>query len=205
MPIDLATVLALAQACAPSVAPMTLASVLRVESGFDPLVIGINTPRHARLTPKSLAEATATAERLIAAGDNIDLGLGQINSRNLAWLGLSAADAFDPCRNLAASAQVIAAGYDRAGPRPGAEQAALRTALSYYNTGDAQRGFRNGYVTKVTAAAGRIVPALQPNNSQTPTVAPEPAPLPPAWDVFARAARPAATFVFNPQPSGDDH
>ncbi len=204
MPIDLATVLALAQACAPSVAPMTLASVLRVESGFDPLVIGINTPRHARIAPKSAAEAIATAGRLIAAGDSIDLGLGQINSRNLAWLGLSVADAFDPCRNLAASARVIAAGYDRAGPRPGAEQAALRTALSYYNTGDPQRGIRNGYVAKVTAAAGRIVPALQPDPPQSPAAEPKPARLLPAWDVFGNATRPTATVVFNTRPSGVD-
>jgi type IV secretion system protein VirB1 len=99
---------------------------------------------------------------------------------------------------------VLAAGYDRASPQPGAAQAALRTALSYYNTGDAQRGFRNGYVTKVTAAAGRIVPALQPNTAQRPTAEPEPAQLPPAWDVFAKAARSTASFVIDPQPSGDD-
>jgi type IV secretion system protein VirB1 len=204
MPIDLPTMMALAEACAPTVAASTLLAVAQAESGLEPLAIGVNGRRPARIIASSKVEAVTVAERLIAAGGAPDLGIAQINSRNLAWLGLSVADAFDPCRNLAASARVIAAGYDRADPRPGAEQAALRTALSYYNTGDAQRGLRNGYVTKVVAAAGRIVPALQPGAPPAPAAEPMPAPPPPAWDVFAKTARSTATFVFTPQPSGDD-
>lgn len=204
MPIDLPIMTALAQACAPSVTASTLLAVARTESGFEPLAIGVGGRRPARFMAPSKAEAVATAERLLAAGANLDLGLAQINGRNLGWLGLSVADAFDPCRNLAAAARVLAAGYDRVGAQRGAEQAALRTALSYYNTGDAQRGFHNGYVTKVTAAAGQIVPALQADIPRTPTAEPIPAPRPPAWDVFANAPGPTAAFVFNPQPSGDD-
>jgi type IV secretion system protein VirB1 len=94
---------------------------------------------------------------------------------------------------------VIAADYDRAAPQPGAEQAALRTSLSLYNTGDPARGFRNGYVAKVTAAAGQIVPALQPGSAQT---AAPPPPPPPSWDVFARVGA-AAGFVFSPAAVGD--
>jgi type IV secretion system protein VirB1 len=205
MPIDLPTMMNLAQACAPTVATSTLLAVAKAESGFEPLAIGVNGRHPARIVAPSKADAVATAERLVAAGGAPDLGLAQINVRNLAWLGLSVADAFDPCHNLAASARVIAAGYDRASPRPGAEQAALRIALSYYNTGDPQRGFRNGYVAKVTAAASRIVPALQPDTPQSPAAESKPDQAPPAWDVFANATRPTATVVFNPQPSGDDH
>jgi type IV secretion system protein VirB1 len=204
MPIDLPIMMDLAQACAPAVAASTLLAVAQAESGYEPLAIGVNGRRPARIIAPSKGEAITIAERLIAAGGAPDLGLAQINARNLAWLGLTVADAFDPCRNLAASARVLAAGYDRAGPQPGAEQAALRTALSYYNTGDPQRGFHNGYVAKVTAAVGRIVPALQPGAPQTSAAEPTPAPPPPAWDVFAKAASPTATFVINPQSTGDD-
>jgi len=203
MPIALAAFLTLAQACAPSVAPVTLGSVVRIESGFDPLVIGINSPRRERVTPKSTAEAVSTAERLIAAGDSIDLGLGQINSRNLAWLGLSVAESFDPCRNLAAAARVLKADFDRAGRTPGDEQTALRTALSYYNTGDAGRGFRNGYVAKVTAAANQIVPALSTVADAAVPAAPSPEPPPAAWDVFARPSTPTAGFVFAARTEDD--
>lgn len=201
MPLPIPVVLALSTACAPAAAPETLVSVVRVESGFDPLVIGVNGRRPAQIHPTSKAEAVATAERLMAQGANFDLGLGQINVRNLTPLGLSIEDAFDPCRNLAAAAQVLAADYGLASPRPGTEQAALRTSLSLYNTGDAARGFRNGYVARVTAAAAQIVPALQLDAAK-PAAAPLPPPPPPTWDVFASGPPPTAGFVFSPATPG---
>lgn len=200
MVLSLLTVTALAVQCAPSVAPQTLLAVVRVESGLDPLVIGVNGRQPRQLRSATMSEAVTKAERLIASGANLDLGLGQINVRNLAPLGLTVADAFDPCRNLAASARLLAVDYDLAGSRPGAEQAALRTSLSLYNTGGVLRGFQNGYVAKVVEAAGRIVPALQPNQHTPAASAP---PSAPAWDVFARPAGQSAAFVFTPAVAGD--
>jgi type IV secretion system protein VirB1 len=152
-----------------------------------------------QLYPSSLPDATAAAQRLINRGLSIDLGLGQINSRNLSALGLSVSQAFDPCRNLAASAQVVAAGYQRAAPVPGLEQAALQTSLSFYNTGDPRRGFRNGYVAKVLAAAHELAPPIAPN--ATPSADPGP-PTPPAWDVFGEISATKAAFVFSPNDAG---
>jgi type IV secretion system protein VirB1 len=60
MPIDLTSLITLAAACAPSIDQGVLLSVAKVESGFEPLAIGVNSkPRrswrrsHAsrRLTP----------------------------------------------------------------------------------------------------------------------------------------------------------
>ena len=202
MPLPLIDMQHLVATCAPEVAPQTLLSIAKVESGFDPLAIGVNGPRPTRLHPRSKEEAVATATRLIATGANVDLGVSQINSRNLGWLGLTVPDAFDPCRNLAASAKIMAADYDRAASMAPGEQTALHTALSYYNTGDPRRGYRNGYVAKVMAAAGQVVPALTPEGDHSP-VAPVTPPAP-AWDVFARRSEPTSGFVFNPQLSGDD-
>jgi hypothetical protein len=42
-----------------------------------------------------------SARRLIAAGHSVYLGPWQINSRNLALLGLGVADAFEPCKAVA--------------------------------------------------------------------------------------------------------
>ncbi|MEO8112766.1 MAG: conjugal transfer protein, partial [Phenylobacterium sp.] len=120
-------------------------------------------------------------------------GIAQINVANLDRLGLSLADAFDPCANLAASARVLADGYRRAAPAAGEEQRGLRTALSYYNTGHPDRGLRNGYVTKVVAAAARLSPAATPARAVAP-----PRAEPPAWDVFGRARLVPATFVMTP-------
>src|SRR5690606_16182090 len=175
----------LAATCAPTVAAETLLAVAKVESGFDPLAIGVNGAPRVTVRAKSSAEAVRQASALITAGRSVDLGLAQINSRNLGWLGLTVEAAFDPCRNLAAAARVLQDGYDRSGADAVGEQPALRTALSYYNTGNARRGFANGYVAKVEKAAAQVVPAIQaePDASE-----PEPpSPPPPSWDVFGQA------------------
>ena len=189
MPLDLATLLTLAPVCAPTVAPSTLLAVAQAESGFDPYVIGINGPKPSHLTFNSRSAAADAARRLVSRGQNIDLGLAQINVRNLPRLGLSIDAAFDPCRNLAASAQVLQADFARAAPGAGEEQAGLRAALSYYNTGSPDRGVANGYVAKVIAAASQIVPALA---ASAPSAKPATTPANlerPGWAVFRRRDR----------------
>lgn len=89
------------------------------------------------------------------------------------------ADAFDPCRSLAAGATVLQRNYLAVRALAADDQSALRTALSLYNTGDRQRGFRTGYVARVERAAAveRARPA-EPLRPETP------APQPAAWDAF---------------------
>lgn len=185
----------LAAQCAPAVAVETLLSVAKVESGFDPLAIGVNGKPAVRVRATNKADAISKASALIAQGRSVDLGVAQINSRNLAWLGLTVEAAFDPCRNLAASARVLQDGFGRSATRSDGEQPALLKALSYYNTGHPQRGFRNGYVAKVTKAAAAIVPALRPASAkQSASAEPSATPAQPPWDVFGQAS-PAASFV----------
>lgn len=160
MVLPFALLIGLAQSCAPSVAPETLLSVVRTESGFDPFTIGINGRPHRALHPATIKAAVSLAEGLLARGENLDLGLAQINSRNLPRLGLTLRTAFDPCRNLAGGARVLTANYLSAQRGALEAQTALRAALSVYNTGDPVRGLRNGYVTKVQAAAAVVVPAI---------------------------------------------
>jgi type IV secretion system protein VirB1 len=198
MPISIAAALLLAEQCAPTVAPETILSIVQVESGFNALAIGVNGSPQVRTGANGRREAVAIASGLIAAGRNIDLGLAQINSKNLGWLHLSVEDAFDPCRNLAASARVLQDGYARARPQATDEQAALATAFSFYNTGKPDRGFANGYVAKVARAAERIVPAIR-SAAVAPVVAsagePNQAQEPPDWDVFAQTRGHSAFVV----------
>lgn len=166
--MDVSTLLALAERCAPSVAAETLLSVAYTESRFNPFAIGVNGAARLSRQPSSKPEAVRIASDLLRAGRNIDVGLSQINSKNLAWLRLSVEDAFDPCKSLAASARVLELGF-RSGVRSTAEpQAALKIALSMYNTGDPGRGFRNGYVTNVVSSAGHVVPAIVAARGEVP-------------------------------------
>lgn len=196
MALTLTAALALATQCAPAVAPETLLSVVQVESRFDPLAIGVNGAPRILVKPTSVDEAVAKAAALIKAGRSIDLGLAQINSKNLSWLGLSLAEVFEPCTNLRAAARILQDGYGRSNAAQVGEQAALKTALSYYNTGHPARGFRNGYVAKVASAAERIVPAIGGAGPASlleslPSPPPE---IPPSWDVFGEVNR-ARSFV----------
>ncbi|MEY3200730.1 MAG: hypothetical protein RIR70_280 [Pseudomonadota bacterium] len=144
---------ALAQQCAPWVAPQTMAAIVKTESGFRPLAIGVNGGAKLIRQPVSREEAVVTAKWLLANGYNIDLGLGQVNSTNLKKVGLTLEDAFDPCRNLAAAATILQQNYQTARNKLPEEQTALRAALSAYNTGSFSRGFSNGYVQKVVTNA----------------------------------------------------
>lgn len=187
MILELATVVGLAQQCAPSVAVETLLSVVHAESHFDPYAIGINAKGVAKVQPGDRPSAIAAAKGLIARGFNIDLGLGQINSANLKWLGLSVEDAFDPCRNLAASARVLSTNYLSVARSSPSTEIAIATAMSMYNTGSRSRGFGNGYVGRVYASSSIVVPALRAG------MAPLSAPPPPASPVrqLEIAAQPA--------------
>ncbi|MGB3424287.1 MAG: lytic transglycosylase domain-containing protein [Castellaniella sp.] len=154
---------ALALTCAPNIHPVTLDALIRHESSAQQYAIGVNRKSKALpRQPENLKAATQAAEDLMAQGIDFDAGLGQINVRNWAWLGLNSTTVFDPCQNLAAAQTVLADCYARALRNHQREQQALRAALSCYNTGNFSRGFANGYVDKVLAQAGIQVPALKP-------------------------------------------
>lgn len=176
--LDLAVVLQLAAACAPGVAPETLAAIARTESGLNPIAIGVNGPGGGSVRPTDRDDAVRRATALISQGRSVDLGLMQINSGNLRWLELTVAEAFDPCRSLAAGAAVL-------------------TATSRYNTGSPTRGLTNGYVARVRASAALNAGAPARPSAAAPV---PPAPTEPPWDVWSSPPRPAPA----PPPPADE-
>lgn len=214
MTLPAAVVMGLAAQCAPNVAPATIAAIVQTESRGNELAIGVNGLGRSITQPKSVAQAIEAARFYVAKGYSVDLGLGQINSRNMKALGLTWDTVFEPCTNIAAAGAVISGNYRsvREGLHP---QRALRIALSMYNTGSQSRGFTNGYVDRVVSNAG-ISDGIQPvaakvsafsglNDSGPASAAAQlaelvaentsasgqrqaaPPPSPPSWDVFARA------------------
>ncbi len=135
----------------------------------------------------------------------------QVNSANLPALGLTVASALDPCRSIAAGAAILAGDY-AGGATHAEQQTALRVAISRYNTGNAERGFLNGYVHRVELSNARVVPALDvaggdPGNTQPTGKASDPASSgagSPSWDVFPTAPVSASIHaweVFPPDAS----
>lgn len=161
--------------CAPNVGPRTMAAVVAYESGGRPWAIGDNTA-HRAIFARSRVEAEATARGLLARGHNLDLGLAQINTVHLGQNGLSVANAFDPCVNLAAGARVLGWAYLSASRAYGPGQLALRHALSAYNTGSLVHGM--GYARGVELNAkqlGLLAAALPAHAAPPRTFAPLPA------------------------------
>jgi len=180
--LSVVAALALAHQCAPDVAPETIVGIAKTESGLHVLSVHDNTSG-ARYAPQTPDAAIVLATSLIVAQHhNVDLGLMQVNSANLASVGLSIPNAFDACHSMQAGAQILSGAFHRA----------LRAALSAYNTGDPQRGITNGYVASVEAATAAALPvvALAPATS-----APAPVTRPATdWNVFAQSG--GTPFVF---------
>ncbi len=137
--------------CAPEIAPSTMAAVVRVESGGDPLAIGDNTARRS-YHPSSRASAEALARHLLDERHSLDLGMAQIDNVNFARFGVDVHAIFDACTNLSVGAKILAGDYAIAERRYGSGQIALRHAIGMYNTGQLDAGV--AYVNRVLDAAG---------------------------------------------------
>jgi type IV secretion system protein VirB1 len=184
--LSVVAALVLARQCAPGVAPETVVSIAKTESALQTLAVHDNTSG-TRYAPETRDAAIALATKLIAEQHhNVDLGLMQVNSANLATVGLSIGDAFDACHSMHAGAAILSGAFDHA----------LRAALSAYNTGDPQRGIANGYVARVEAAI-TAVPPIGALASPAPTAAPAADAATKAaggWDLFAHGG--GTPFVF---------
>lgn len=174
--------LALAQECAPTVAPQTMAAIVQVESSFNPYAIGVVGGRLER-QPRNQQEAVATAQALHDADWNFSVGAAQVNRYNLPKYNLSYEQAFDPCESLRVGSMILEDCYTRALPTvEGDEQRALQSAFSCYYSGNFSRGFlpdeqgKPSYVEKVVLAQASLessaadVPADQPPAEAIPIV-----------------------------------
>jgi len=149
--------MALLMQCAPMVSPGTMAEIVRVESAGKVLAINVNGAPRSYQIPKTLDEAVGIAEEAMENGRNVDVGLAQVNSRNLEKMEVSIRDAFDPCLNLELGGTILHANYLRAKRKGVSDAEALAMAISAYNTGSFAKGFENGYVGKVYAT---VVPDI---------------------------------------------
>lgn len=157
------------QCTPPNVSPMTMHSIVSVESTRRPLAIGYKLIRRVQVVvnghvtsrrevstlttqPKTIGEAVQWARYLQSQGYEFDAGVAQVHSTNFAKYGLTLESAFDPCQSIRAGALILTDCYARALPKFGDEKSALRAAISCYQSGDFSTGVRTGYVQKVISA-----------------------------------------------------
>ncbi|MGY2172131.1 lytic transglycosylase domain-containing protein [Pseudomonas gingeri] len=168
----------LAAKCAPKVNHQTLKGLIGNESSYNPYAIGVVDGRLER-QPQSLNEAVATAERLEREGYKFSMGMGQLYVNNMHAMGMTYAQAFDPCQNLQAISELLVSYYTAELSGSSDKQEALRKAFSRYYSGNPTRGFvpdKEGdpsYVQKVVSGAlnagqaDPIVPAVEATDADT--------------------------------------
>ena len=151
----------LAHDCAPTIAVETLAGIVSLESRFAPFNIHTNSGAALKEQPSSKAEAIEIATTLAAEHQDIQLGLGGIGLDDLQKLKLTISDAFDPCLNLRATAQLLNDHY-RLAVRMGDDEARADKVMlqSFYGRGDPSIGAITQYDKQVQHEIQRLKPAM---------------------------------------------
>lgn len=136
----------------PYVHRSVMTAIVKVESGGNPWAININK-KGVRLLAQAANEEQAKAwiRWFVANGYNIDIGLAQINIKNIQKSGKDPVTFLEPCTNLTMAGQILKANYQQATRTSSNSDDAVKKAISAYNTGNFRYGFSNGYVGKVIA------------------------------------------------------
>jgi type IV secretion system protein VirB1 len=149
---------ALTQQCAPMVAPSTLAAIVQVESGGNPLAMWNNTTGQ-RVIPDTPQQAVDYLQQALARGDKVDVGIAQVDTENFSAYGLTPITAFDACRNLRVGGEILKASYQKAVSQGLGGQVALYHAFEAYNSGHLWGD--SVYANRVLRAAGIPVALTQ--------------------------------------------
>jgi type IV secretion system protein VirB1 len=163
-----AAILALAQQCSPNVAPISMQTLIAQESSGNPYAIGV-VGMELVSQPKTRAEAISVAQSLLEQGENISVGLAQVNKNNFKGLGLTLEKAFNACENVAAGARILQGCYTRYAEQMGEGQEALAAAYSCYYSNNEKRGFekegpdQHSYVMKIAMNSEKLkgVPPIE--------------------------------------------
>jgi type IV secretion system protein VirB1 len=155
--------------CSPEVAPETMAAIIEVESGGNPLTISVVGAK-LKTPPTNAVEAAEVAQQLEALGKTFSVGIAQLPAKDLAKLGLTYESAFDPCENLKAASQKLVTCYQKAKKRSAfvEDQTALSDALSCFKFGNFKKGYQApqgtlSYVDQVRAAVQPLPPSTVPS------------------------------------------
>jgi len=147
--------------CAPQVSPVLMQALVRTESAWQPLAIGMDKAQGTVRQPASLEEAVATAKSLVAAGRKFSVGLAQIHVSNVTLYGMSWEQAFDACQNLAVGQKILWNFYHRASASGYSGVAAIWAALRGYNSGVVDRAISDDYANRIFAYMSSAPPQVQ--------------------------------------------
>jgi len=94
-----------------------LRAIVQVENGnWDPLAVSVNQRgKGIPQTVRSMNEAVSLVTRLWKQNVNFDVGLGQVNTRNMERFRIHPISLLDGCSNLEVSARILSESIERHG------------------------------------------------------------------------------------------
>ena len=94
-----------------------LRAIVQVENGnWDPLAVSVNQHgKGIRQTVRSMNDAISLVTRLWKQNVNFDVGLGQVNTRNMERYRIHPISLLDGCANLKVSARILRESIERHG------------------------------------------------------------------------------------------
>jgi soluble lytic murein transglycosylase-like protein len=94
-----------------------LRAIVQVENGnWDPLAVSVNQHgKGIRQTVRSMNDAISLVTRLWKQNVNFDVGLGQVNTRNMERFRIHPIALLDGCSNLEVSARILRESIERHG------------------------------------------------------------------------------------------
>ncbi len=104
----------LIQHCVPNIAQASMLAIVQVESKGNPLALSLNKGYKLQFQPQSKAQAQKWVEYLDKHSYNFDIGLAQVNIKNVNKYGYKATDLLDPCINLKIGSSILIKNYTSA-------------------------------------------------------------------------------------------
>ena len=156
--------------CVPHMVQTSMQSIVQIESKGNPFALNLNNGYKLQYQPKSETQAKKWIKALEKNGYNFDIGLAQVNIKNVHKYGYNAADLLDPCLNLKLGSSILINDYHNALSVSKSHSEALQKAISAYNTGNFHSGFNNGYVHRVYAVSKNTLLALNDNSDIPPII-----------------------------------
>ncbi len=136
--------------CAPNIDIKLMESIIYVESKGNQYAINVNKGDHLTRQPYNYIEAIGWVNYLEKNNYNFDVGIAQINIKNIHKYGLRGIDALNPCVNLELANIILVNDYILV--RKTFKYNLVLNTLSIYNSGNYITGYKNGYIKKILAS-----------------------------------------------------
>ncbi len=156
--------------CAPGMDARLVSALVRRESNFNPFAIGMDGKDTLLQQPRDMAQAVATAEKLILEGRTFSVGLAQIHVSNILAFGVTWRQSFDACTSLH-YAQIVFQDFHAKAVKAGFKgDDATFAALRGYNSGNIFAIVSNAYAARIMASAATPGAPQAPQTRQVQAV-----------------------------------